>query len=78
MSAVAGGAPRHAAPAARCADCAHRDPNPGSIERAVAGLVVFGSGYGSSVADSRLCILHDRFVAPDDRCRAFDPCKPAA
>ncbi|HVW53474.1 MAG TPA: hypothetical protein VHC91_24210 [Trinickia sp.] len=71
MSAVASA--WQAAPAARCADCAHRDPDPGSVERAVAGLVVFSSGYGSSLADSRLCALHDRFVSPGDGCCAFDP-----
>lgn len=59
--------------AARCADCAHRERDAGRLERAIAGLTVFGSGYGSSVADSRLCVLRDQFVSPNDRCAAFSP-----
>ncbi|MGG1947594.1 hypothetical protein AB1286_22835 [Trinickia sp. NRRL B-1857] len=57
---------------ARCGDCRHRNPDRATIERAVAGLVVLGSGYGASVADSRLCLLHDQFVSPDDVCPAFE------
>jgi hypothetical protein len=72
MSATADDRVRRAAPVARCEDCVHRDPDPGSIERAIAGLVVFSSGYGSSIADSRLCVLRDRFVSPGDRCSGFE------
>jgi hypothetical protein len=61
------------ASAPRCADCRHREQDRGRIEQAVAGLPVFGSAYGSSIADSRLCVLHDRFVSPGDRCAAFAP-----
>lgn len=57
---------------ARCGDCLHRDSDRAHIERAVAGLVVLGSGFGASVADSRLCLLHDQFVSPDDACPAFE------
>jgi hypothetical protein len=34
---------------------------------------VFSSGFGASVADSRLCRLHDQFVSPDDACAQFEP-----
>ncbi len=70
MTAVALG--RLAAPFGRCADCVHRDPDPGRVERGVAGIVVLGSAYGSSIADIRLCTAHDRFVSPQDACCAFD------
>ena len=69
MRATASG--RGAAPAGRCAHCAHRDADPGRVERTVAGIVVLSSGYGSSLADSRLCTEHDQFVSPDDSCSAF-------
>ena len=42
------------------------------VERGVAGIVVLGSAYGSSIADIRLCTAHDRFVSPQDACCAFD------
>jgi hypothetical protein len=55
-----------------CAQCRHREPDSKQVERMIAGLVVFGSGLGASIADSRLCRRHDQFVSPDDRCSAFD------
>jgi hypothetical protein len=64
--------PLSAARSERCRDCRHRDPGRAGIERAVAGLAVLGSAYGSSVADSRLCLRHDQFVSPDDACPAFE------
>ncbi len=57
----------------RCADCAHRVENRDSLEQAIPGLVVFSSGFGASVADSRLCRLHDQLVSPDDACARFAP-----
>ncbi|AOJ10681.1 hypothetical protein [Burkholderia mayonis] len=59
----------------RCVQCRHRDARRGGLEQAIAGLGALGSGYGSSVADSRLCRRHDRFVSPDDGCFAFSPLK---
>jgi hypothetical protein len=56
-----------------CADCRFRADDRHSLEQRIAGLVVFGSGFGASVADSRLCQVHDRLVAPGDSCRAFSP-----
>jgi hypothetical protein len=54
-----------------CADCRHRDADPNSLEHAIAGLFVFSSGFGSSVADSRLCWRHDKLVSLRDSCDAF-------
>lgn len=54
-----------------CAHCAHRADDRHTLEQQVAGLVVFSSGFGASVAHSRLCTLHDQLVSPDDSCSAF-------
>jgi hypothetical protein len=43
------------------------------IEQRVAGLAVFGSAYGASIGGSRLCVLHDRWVSPNDFCVRFSP-----
>jgi hypothetical protein len=66
----------HTQPDARppsCADCRFRADDRHSLEQSIPGLAVFGSGFGASVADSRLCLLHDQLVAPRDSCRAFSP-----
>jgi hypothetical protein len=55
----------------RCADCRHRLDDRLAIEQRVSGLAVFGSAYGASIGLSRLCVLHDRLVSPDDRCGQF-------
>ncbi|WP_133649670.1 hypothetical protein [Paraburkholderia flava] len=65
--------PRSTAAAAHCAACRHRTDDRASLERSIAGLTVFGSGFGASVADSRLCIVHDRLVSPGDTCNRFEP-----
>ncbi|ACC72190.1 hypothetical protein PPMP20_25085 [Paraburkholderia phymatum] len=59
--------------APRCADCRFRADDRHSLEQSIPGLVALGSGFGASVADSRLCLVHDRLVAPRDSCRAFAP-----
>lgn len=56
-----------------CADCRHRLDDRLAIEQRVLGLAVFGSAYGASIGLSRLCVLHDRLVSPDDRCGRFSP-----
>jgi hypothetical protein len=58
---------------AACARCKHWDDSRHTLEQRIAGLVVFGSGFGASVAASRLCTLHDRLVSPGDRCAQFAP-----
>ncbi|HTH59412.1 MAG TPA: hypothetical protein VL689_04570 [Paraburkholderia sp.] len=62
---------RETEPEATCAHCAHRADDRHALEARVAGLVVFSSGFGASVAHSRLCMLHDQLVSPNDTCSAF-------
>lgn len=54
-----------------CLHCRHRADSRHEIERRIGGLTSFGSGFGASVAASRLCLLHDRFVSPEDGCSKF-------
>jgi hypothetical protein len=56
-----------------CAGCRHRAENRDSLEQGIPGLAVFGSAFGASVADSRLCRLHDQLVSPGDTCAQFAP-----
>jgi hypothetical protein len=67
---------REPAGAPRCASCRYRAEDRHSLEQSIAGLAVFGSGFGASVADSRLCRLHDQFVSPRDTCVRFEPIPP--
>jgi hypothetical protein len=62
--------------APRCADCRHRAEDRQSLEQSIPGLVAFSSGFGASVADSRLCRLHDQLVSPGDVCAQFEPFPP--
>ncbi|MFL9986192.1 hypothetical protein P0D72_26155 [Paraburkholderia sediminicola] len=59
--------------APRCANCRYRAEDRHSLEQSIPGLAVFSSGFGASVADSRLCRLHDQLVSPDDACAQYDP-----
>jgi hypothetical protein len=59
--------------AQHCASCRYRAADRHSLEQSIPGLAVFGSGFGASVADSRLCRLHDQLVSPDDACAQFEP-----
>ncbi|MFZ0872393.1 MAG: hypothetical protein WAM90_16895 [Rhodanobacter sp.] len=56
-----------------CAGCRHRLDDRRMTEQRVAGLAVFGSAYGASIGGSRLCVLHDRWVSPNDFCGRFSP-----
>jgi hypothetical protein len=67
---------RDEACAPRCASCRHRAEDRHSLEHSIPGLAVFSSGFGASVADSRLCRLHDQFVSPGDVCAQFEPIPP--
>jgi hypothetical protein len=58
-------------PVPTCAHCQHRASNRHALEQRIPGLVVFGSGFGASVANSRLCQLHDQLVSPGDTCSRF-------
>jgi hypothetical protein len=59
--------------APRCASCRYRAEDRHSLEQSIPGLAVFSSGFGASVADSRLCRLNDQLVSPDDACAQYDP-----
>jgi hypothetical protein len=56
-----------------CAGCRYRADDRQMLEQSIPGLVVFSSGFGASVAESRLCLLHDQLVSPGDTCRQFAP-----
>lgn len=56
---------------AQCVCCVHWADDPALLEARVAGLASFGSAYGASVGESRLCLRHDRLTQPVDRCAAF-------
>ncbi|MBC8736889.1 hypothetical protein F6X40_08720 [Paraburkholderia sp. UCT31] len=66
-----------AADAPCCAACRHRVSERDALERRIPGLAVFSSGFGASVADSRLCGLHDQLVSPGDVCARFEPVAPS-
>jgi hypothetical protein len=55
----------------RCADCIHRLDDRRAIEQKISGLAVLGSAYGASIAASRLCLVHECLVSPEDRCAHF-------
>ncbi|WP_114813860.1 hypothetical protein [Paraburkholderia kururiensis] len=61
-----------------CAACRLRADDRHSMEQSIAGLAVFGSGFGDAVAASRLCTLHDRLVSPRDTCSQFQPLPASA
>lgn len=54
-----------------CARCRHWADDRALLERRIGGLASFGSAYGASVGESRLCLRHDRLTMPRDRCAAF-------
>jgi hypothetical protein len=58
---------------ARCGDCRHRLDARHALEKALPGWSSFGSADGATVADSRLCLMHDCWVSPDDGCGRFSP-----
>ncbi|MBN3726868.1 hypothetical protein [Burkholderia sp. Ac-20379] len=58
-------------PGARCGRCVHRADDRALLEARIGGLASFGSAYGESVGDSRLCLKLDRLVSPGDACRGF-------
>ena len=55
----------------QCAQCAHWAEDRAVLEARIAGLASFGSAYGASVGESRLCLRHDRLTQPEDRCAEF-------
>jgi len=71
MTAMADTSPKAVPVAPACAHCVHRVDHRQALEQRIAGLAALGSGFGASVAQSRLCVLHDRLVSPDDGCGRF-------
>lgn len=55
----------------RCTDCIHRLDDRRAIEQKISGLATLGSAYGASIASSRLCLIHECLVSPEDRCVHF-------
>jgi hypothetical protein len=64
-------APSVAAASAACGCCRHAVGAGAALERAIPGLSTLSSGFGCSVAESRLCRLHDQLVGPADHCQQF-------
>jgi hypothetical protein len=57
----------------RCAACRFFIGAPAALERAIPGLNILSSGYGSTRADTGLCERHDTFTtATTAACPAFD------
>jgi hypothetical protein len=56
---------------ANCASCEHWAQARDVLEARIGGLASFGSAYGASVGESRLCVRLDRLTMPEDRCGAF-------
>ncbi len=65
------------ATAPRCAACRHFDNAPESLEGAIPGLKVMGSGYGAARAEDGLCEIRGRYLSADCRCADFEPRSPA-
>jgi hypothetical protein len=54
-----------------CSVCVHWLSECASLEAGIPGLISLGSGFGASVADARLCLVHDRLTGARDRCLSF-------
>ncbi|WP_250866571.1 hypothetical protein [Caballeronia sp. INSB1] len=62
---------RPCAGAPECGRCRHWADDRALLEKRIPGLASFGSAYGASLGESRLCLRHDRLTMPRDRCIAF-------
>jgi len=56
-----------------CARCRSFVVEAAALERAVPGLNILSSGYGSVRAHTGLCEWHGTFVTPAQRCAQFEP-----
>jgi hypothetical protein len=63
---------------AGCGQCVHCIESPGGLERALPGLGILSSAYGSVRADTALCQLHNQFVRPGAPCAGFAERKEGA
>ncbi len=58
----------------RCGACRFLIGSPAALERAIPGLNILSSAYGSVRADTGLCSRHDRFVTSrTPACPEFSP-----
>ncbi|SAL40532.1 hypothetical protein AWB64_04315 [Caballeronia sordidicola] len=54
-----------------CRNCRHREHDRAALEAMIPGLGSFGSAFGASLGESRLCRLRDQLVSPRDSCAQF-------
>ena len=58
----------------RCGACRFLTGAPAALERAIPGLNILSSAYGSVRADTALCERHERFVTSrTEACAQFSP-----
>jgi hypothetical protein len=55
-----------------CAVCRHCEHDRHVLEATIPGLISFGSGFGASVGETRLCRRHDHLISPGDTCGEFE------
>jgi hypothetical protein len=55
-----------------CADCRHFSNAPQTLEAALPGLRVLGSGYSAVRGSDGLCAKHERYLSGRYRCDAFE------
>ncbi|QIE25705.1 MULTISPECIES: hypothetical protein [unclassified Caballeronia] len=55
-----------------CAVCRHCEHDRHALEATIPGLTSFSSGFGASVGETRLCLLHDQLISPGDSCSEFE------
>ncbi|MDE2622111.1 MAG: hypothetical protein KGM83_02840 [Betaproteobacteria bacterium] len=55
-----------------CGSCRHFDNRPASVERQIPGLRTMGSGYSSVKSRDGVCRLHDRYLAAEYHCPAYE------
>jgi hypothetical protein len=54
-----------------CAACRHFDNAPESLEAAIPGLRVMGSGYSSVRNADGLCAMHQRYLSAASYCEQY-------
>jgi len=62
-----------AAPARSCANCRFFRADPHELERAIPGLLSFGSGHAAVRAHDGLCERHDRYLSAASSCGQHEP-----
>ncbi len=56
-----------------CRSCRHFNNEPAYLEKTIAGLKVFGSGYSSVKKDDGICCVTERYLSGDNICRHYCP-----